>query len=421
MRTTSFQHKARTLALRSSALIGTILLAACGGGGGGAGSARSASTLTGVAVDGYLQGAAVFLDLNRNGVQDAGEPATTTDLSGRYALDHSAVSGPITGLPVVVTGGVDADTGFAFAGKLSAPVESAQQAQVVTPLTTLVNTMVTQGLATDVAAAKQQVASTLGLTVDQLGSDPVAAMASQPGIYTTTVALQRAVQMLASANARSGESAHDTQERVLRTLATAVRSQTRAVDVSQLVAGLPLQSASEARQLATTITDTVRTGLESTGHEGAKVAIKAMDEVRSRMESDHDYNLGTAATKIDTERGRTTSRPYYELIQSSSSSSSSSTGSSANALNTLRNLNGSTGTTGTTLVQPLNTSGRLLASNCFQCHGTGGVGGFERIRGGEVSEIREYLMRPANSSIMAAHAQGYTSAQLNALIAYLQQ
>jgi mono/diheme cytochrome c family protein len=63
----------------------------------------------------------------------------------------------------------------------------------------------------------------------------------------------------------------------------------------------------------------------------------------------------------------------------------------------------------------------LLASNCFQCHGTGGVGGFDSIRGKEASEVREYLSQSANSSIMAAHAQGYTTAQLNAIISYLQQ
>lgn len=120
-----------------------VLLAACGGGG-GSGPLASAGALTGVVVDGYLQGAAVFLDMNRNGVQDAGEPSTTTDLNGRYTLDYSEVTGSITGLPVVVTGGVDSDTGFAFAGKLAAPVESARQAQVVTPLTTLVDAMVAQ-------------------------------------------------------------------------------------------------------------------------------------------------------------------------------------------------------------------------------------------------------------------------------------
>ena len=396
------KKKLSTLALAATA----VLLTACGGGGGGSGSANA---LSGVAVDGYLQGATVFLDMNRNGVLDTGEPSTVTDLNGRYALDYSGVTGAITGLPVVVTGGVDSDTGFAFAGKLSAPVDAAKQAQVVTPLTTLVDAMVAQGLAADVASAKQKVATALGLTVDQLSTDPVAAIASNPGIYTKAVALQRSIQMLASANAVSGEASHESQERVIRALATAIRSQTSAVDVSQLVASVPLSSSTAAQQLATAVTNSVRTGLDLSGHDGAKAALRAMDEVRTRMESDKNYNLSTAANKIDTERGKTTSRPYYQLTQNSSSTA---------AVNTIRNI---AGNTGTTLTQPTNTTGRLLASNCFQCHGTGGVGGFDRIRGGNATEIREYLSRSANSSIMAAHAQGYTTAQLNAIITYLQQ
>lgn len=386
----------------------TVLLAACGGGG-GSGPMASANTISGVAVDGYLQGASVFLDMNRNGALDAGEPSTTTDLSGRYTLDYSGVNGPITGLPVVVTGGVDSDTGFAFSGKLAAPVESARQAQVVTPLTTMVDAMVAQGLASDVASAKQKVATALGLTVDQLSTDPVAAIASNPGIYTTAVALQRSIQMLASANAVTGESSHESQERVIRALATAIRSQTSAVNVSQLVASVPLSNSNAAQQLATAVTNSVKTGLDSSGQDGAKAALRAMDTVRTRMESDHNYSLSRAADKIDTELGKTTSRPYYQLTQNSSSTA---------VVNRIGSIAGSSATT---LTQPTNTTGRLLASNCFQCHATGGVGGFDRIRGASASDIRDYLSRSANSSIMAAHAQGYTTAQLNTIIAYLQQ
>lgn len=391
-----------------AAAASAVLLAACGGGG-GSGPLSSANVLTGVAVDGYLQGATVFLDINRNGISDVAEPSTTTDLNGRFALDYSGVTGAITGLPVVVTGGVDSDTGFGFTGKLAAPVESVRQTQVVTPLTTLVDAMVAQGLTTDVASAKQKVASALGLTVEQLSTDPVAAIANNPGIYTTVVALQRSVQMLASANAVAGESSQKSQERVIQALATAIRSQTTAVDVSQLVASVSLSNSAAAQQLATVVTNSVKAGLDTSGQDGAKAALRAMDEVRTRMESDRNYSLTRAADKIDTERGKTTSRPYYQLTQNSSNTT---------VVNTIRN---NAGSTGTTLKQPANTTGRLLASNCFQCHGTGGVGGFDRIRGGDAGEIREYMTRTANSSIMAAHAQGYTSAQLNAIIAYLQQ
>ena len=75
----------------------------------------------------------------------------------------------------------------------------------------------------------------------------------------------------------------------------------------------------------------------------------------------------------------------------------------------------------TAIAQPANTEGRLLASNCFQCHGTLGLGGFDKIRGDESKELLEFATKTADRDIMAAHAQGYTPEQLQKIIAYLQQ
>lgn len=65
--------------------------------------------------------------------------------------------------------------------------------------------------------------------------------------------------------------------------------------------------------------------------------------------------------------------------------------------------------------------GRLLASNCSQCHGTLGTSGFGEIRGSDSSELTEFATKTANGNIMAAHAQGYTPEQLLAIAAYLRQ
>lgn len=62
-----------------------------------------------------------------------------------------------------------------------------------------------------------------------------------------------------------------------------------------------------------------------------------------------------------------------------------------------------------------------MASNCFQCHGTMGTGGFESIRGSDAKDVLKYLTKTANKDIMAAHAQGYTRTQLQSIVAYLQQ
>ena len=70
--------------------------------------------------------------------------------------------------------------------------------------------------------------------------------------------------------------------------------------------------------------------------------------------------------------------------------------------------------------------GRLLASNCFQCHGTNGNGpGFDNIAGKSVDEIykelREMKSEAPGNDIMKAHARGYTDEQLRQISAYMSQ
>lgn len=70
---------------------------------------------------------------------------------------------------------------------------------------------------------------------------------------------------------------------------------------------------------------------------------------------------------------------------------------------------------------PSSPPGRLLASNCFQCHGTNGNGGFDRLAGESANEIVKELqeMRTKSSpGIMEVHARGYTDAQLQLIGSY---
>ena len=69
-------------------------------------------------------------------------------------------------------------------------------------------------------------------------------------------------------------------------------------------------------------------------------------------------------------------------------------------------------------------AGRLLASNCFQCHGTNGKGpGFDTLAGNSASEIykdlKEFQSGKEGNGIMAKHAMGYTDAQLLSLSSWL--
>jgi len=66
-------------------------------------------------------------------------------------------------------------------------------------------------------------------------------------------------------------------------------------------------------------------------------------------------------------------------------------------------------------------AGRLLASNCFQCHGTNGKGGVESLAGESVSEIYNELkemQRKTNPEMMDMHARGYTDAELRLIADY---
>jgi len=69
-------------------------------------------------------------------------------------------------------------------------------------------------------------------------------------------------------------------------------------------------------------------------------------------------------------------------------------------------------------------AGRLLASNCFQCHGTNGRGsGFDSIAGKSSSEIYKKLKKfqsgKEGNGIMAKHAMGFTDAQLLSISSWL--
>jgi sulfide dehydrogenase cytochrome subunit len=64
--------------------------------------------------------------------------------------------------------------------------------------------------------------------------------------------------------------------------------------------------------------------------------------------------------------------------------------------------------------------GRLLASQCAQCHGTNGAGpGFEEIAGKDLfNDLIEMKYRPIEG-IMERQARGYTDAQLRLIADYL--
>jgi sulfide dehydrogenase cytochrome subunit len=67
--------------------------------------------------------------------------------------------------------------------------------------------------------------------------------------------------------------------------------------------------------------------------------------------------------------------------------------------------------------------GRVLASNCFQCHGTNGYAGELKI--GEqsassiISDINEMKTKDPRSNIMNVHARAYTTEEIKLIADYI--
>ncbi len=110
------------------------VLVACGGGGGG--GVALPKSISGVVLDGYIEGATVCLDLNANLQCDPNEPSAFTDKDGRYSLSYDGSLDGLLVLAVVPEGATDSDLGrITKAFDLMSPAENAL---TVTPITTLV-------------------------------------------------------------------------------------------------------------------------------------------------------------------------------------------------------------------------------------------------------------------------------------------
>ncbi|MEK0189483.1 putative Ig domain-containing protein, partial [Microcoleus anatoxicus] len=94
---------------------------------------------TGVVIDGYINGATLFLDANKNGIKDTNEPSTITNSDGKFDLNipfetfdtnKNGEIDPSEG-NLVAIGGTDTATGLPLETPVTAPPDST----VVTLLT----------------------------------------------------------------------------------------------------------------------------------------------------------------------------------------------------------------------------------------------------------------------------------------------
>lgn len=141
----------------------------------------------GTVVDPYISGATVWLDSDNDGIQDAGEWSAVTGPSGYFVMTNSS-GGSLSGV-LRATGGTDAATGAPITWVLSAPAGST----VITPLTTLVQSLVQSGSTQAQALATVQSVLGLGSNTNVLTLDPLAALYTNPSNTEAAAALRAGI------------------------------------------------------------------------------------------------------------------------------------------------------------------------------------------------------------------------------------
>jgi hypothetical protein len=210
--------KSRLLPIISSIIIGVVVVA-CGGGGGGGGGSSTSNLInaSGVAIDGNLSKATVFLDLNNNGVLDAGEPSTTSNNDGTYTL--SATQSQLSSYPVVVQAiagtTIDSDnpdTPISLGFSLTAP---AGAYSVISPLTTYVVAQMNTGLS--LTDAQNAVATQLQIPVSSISSNYIASNTAT--VHNVAAAIAATIQ-----NLQAQSSSNTTSSAILAATASQVKN-----------------------------------------------------------------------------------------------------------------------------------------------------------------------------------------------------
>ena len=192
------------------------------------------TSITGKAVDGYLQYATVCLDLSKDGYCQPSEPSTQTDENGAFTLkltEEAKANPNFDTAMLLVYGGKDVDTGDDFTGKLLAPKEG--ESIVLSPVSTLVaktlqkelkeeKKLSKEALKAKIEAAKAKVAQVLELDPKELDADPVAEQKKgNDKLIKKALQLQKAVEAILAAEpneTKHNERAEKIYEAIAETL-----------------------------------------------------------------------------------------------------------------------------------------------------------------------------------------------------------
>lgn len=187
--------------IRAVSIAVATLIAGCGGGGG---ANNSPADISGRVIDGYIKGATVFWDCNKNGIFDSGEESTTTGDDGIYKIKNKGEDGCQL-LAYVPSNAVDKDRPFDV-GRSAYTMRAVPGIyDLITPFTTIISgKMASDGISVD--QANSALAGILGvnknLLVDFIGN-------KDPELSAFAVDVRRVLEMAALNKIPAGSSIFD--------------------------------------------------------------------------------------------------------------------------------------------------------------------------------------------------------------------
>jgi len=228
-------------------------------------SAVVSTAVSGAVIDGYVEGATVFADLNGDGIFNTGEPSAITDASGGYTLTTTA---SLDGISIVSTGGTDVTTG-ATVDYMVAPAG----VTYVTPISTLAH------YSNEAGGDPLTLLADLGFTTEDLLVDPVVAgnedfLAAGAGILT---AVASASSLISGASGVDQSTVAQTvfnqlaqkDTATIKTLADrtdgAALSETELAEISTVMATLMTDAVAANSSFGSMDADVITTAAESIG------------------------------------------------------------------------------------------------------------------------------------------------------------
>lgn len=228
-------------------------------------SAVVSTAVSGAVIDGYVEGATVFADLNGDGIFNTGEPSAITDASGGYTLTTTS---SLDGISIVSTGGTDVTTG-ATVDYMVAPAG----VTYVTPISTLAH------YSNEAGGDPLTLLADLGFTTEDLLVDPVVAgnedfLAAGAGILT---AVASASSLISGASGVEQSTVAQTvfnqlaqkDTATIKTLADrtdgAALSETELAEISSVMATLMTDAVAANSSFGSIDADVITTAAESIG------------------------------------------------------------------------------------------------------------------------------------------------------------